>query len=41
MYQIYDKRHTNCCKIVIKLKDGAYKDRILKECKKNSMMLNL
>ena len=33
MYQIYDRRHTNCCKIVIKLKDGGYKDRILKECK--------
>ena len=33
LYQIYDTRHSNCCKIMIKLKDYTYKDKIMKECK--------
>jgi len=33
LYTIYDNRHTNCMKIMIKLKDYTYKDKIMKECK--------
>jgi P4 family phage/plasmid primase-like protien len=33
LYIIYDNRHTNCMKNMIKLKDSSYKDKIMKECK--------
>ena len=33
LYQIYDSRHSNCCKIILKLKDYTYKEKIMKECK--------
>ena len=32
-YEIYDRKHTNCMKVMIKLKDSNYKDKIMKECK--------
>ena len=32
-YEIYDRKHTNCMKVMIKLKDSSYKDKIMKECK--------
>jgi len=32
-YEIYDRKHTNCMKVMIKLKDYTYKDKIMKECK--------
>jgi len=33
VYQIYDTKHTNSMKVMIKLKDSTYKDKIMKECK--------
>ncbi|MBD23925.1 MAG: hypothetical protein CMG46_02825 [Candidatus Marinimicrobia bacterium] len=30
---IYNNRVANCCKVIIKLKDSGYKDKIMKECK--------
>ena len=32
-YEINDRKHTNCLKNMIKLKDSSYKDKIMKECK--------
>ena len=32
-YEINDRKHTNCMKVMIKLKDSNYKDKIMKECK--------
>ncbi len=29
----YDRRHSNCLKIILKLKDSTYKDKIMKECR--------
>jgi P4 family phage/plasmid primase-like protien len=29
----HDRRHTNCLKIILKLKDSTYKDKIMKECR--------
>ena len=31
--QIYDTRVANCGKVIVKLKDSGYKDKIMKECK--------
>jgi P4 family phage/plasmid primase-like protien len=31
--QIYDNRVANCGKVIVKLKDSGYKDKIMKECK--------
>ena len=31
--QIYDNRVTNCSKVIVKLKDSSYKDKIMKECR--------
>ncbi len=32
-YEKYDKYNSNCHKVILKLKDGPYKDKIMKECK--------
>ena len=32
-YEKYDKFNTNCFSVVLRLKDGSYKDKIMKECK--------
>jgi P4 family phage/plasmid primase-like protien len=32
-YEINDRKHTNCMKVMIKLKDSSYKDKIMKECR--------
>ena len=29
----FDRRNTNCYKIILKLKDSSYKDKIMKECR--------
>jgi P4 family phage/plasmid primase-like protien len=29
----FDRRHSNCLKIILKLKDSTYKDKIMKECR--------
>ena len=31
--QIYDTRVANCGKVIVKLKDSSYKDKIMKECR--------
>ena len=31
--QILNAQASNCCKVIIKLKDSVYKDKIMKECK--------
>ena len=33
LYSILNNRVTNCSKVIIKLKDSGYKDKIMKECK--------
>ena len=33
MRDVLDMYHTNCLKVIIKLKDSNYKDKIMKECK--------
>jgi P4 family phage/plasmid primase-like protien len=33
LHSIYNNRVTNCSKVIIKLKDSGYKDKIMKECK--------
>ena len=30
---IYETRVGNICKVIVKLKDSSYKDKIMKECK--------
>jgi len=32
-YNRYNKYNTNCYNVILKLKDGTYKDKIMKECK--------
>uniref|UniRef100_A0A6C0C4U0 SF3 helicase domain-containing protein n=1 Tax=viral metagenome TaxID=1070528 RepID=A0A6C0C4U0_9ZZZZ len=32
-YEINDRKHSNCLKNILKLKDSGYKDKIMKECK--------
>ena len=33
LYSILNNRVTNCSKVIIKLKDSSYKDKIMKECR--------
>jgi len=32
-YEKYDKYNSNCHSVILRLKDGTYKDKIMKECK--------